>query len=77
MPKLLPNRPELALLRGKRTPEALAGWVSVFGASEPALAARYASAVGAFLGTEGGDEWAVYAGTLAPATRRAYAFAVT
>lgn len=77
MPKLLPNRPELALLRGKRTPEALAGWISVFGASEPALAARYASAVGAFLGTEGGDEWAVYAGTLAPATRRAYAFAVT
>lgn len=76
MAKLLPNRPELALLRGKRTPEALADWMRVFGGDDAVLTRRYTDAVGAFLGSAS-DELAAYAGTLAPATRRAYAFAVT
>lgn len=76
MPGLLPNRPELAALRGKRTPEALGAWMEVFGEGDAVLTRRYTSAAAAFLGSQE-DDWAVYSGTLAPSTRRAYAFAVT
>lgn len=70
------NRRELALLRGKRTPGALEGWIKAFGAGDRSRAERYALAVARFLGDES-DEGAAYIGRLSPNTRRSYAFAIT
>lgn len=71
------NRKELALLRGKRTPETLALWVQSFGEGDPGLAARYDLAVSRFLGgSTDTEQWESYLGKLSPNTRKAYAFAL-
>lgn len=77
--KLTGNRAELALTRGKRSPEHVALWVEAFGEGDEALARRYAVAVATFLGDTraSGEEWATYVGKLSPRTREAYSFAVT
>jgi len=78
MPK--PNRPELALLRGKRTDQSLAQWTQAFGEGDEDLAARYARAASSFTGTTEGSaraSYEPYLGTLSPATRRSYAYALT
>jgi integrase len=71
------NRKELALLRGKRTPETLADWAKYFGEGDREKAQRYALAVATFLGQTPDGEWADYLGQLSPNTRKAYAYAVT
>jgi site-specific recombinase XerD len=79
---LAKNRPELALLRGKRTPDTLALWVEAFGEGDRELASKYALAAERFLGGSSPGEkksspgWTSYLGKLSPATQRAYAFAV-
>lgn len=72
---MLANRKELALLRGKRTPETLEGWAEIFGDEDRGLAQKYALAIGAFLGQGTAGE-ADYLGQLSPNTRKAYSFAV-
>jgi integrase len=71
-----PNRPELALLRQKRTPEALERWVAVFAGGSSARAKSYAEVIARFSGK---DEpgYAPYVGRYSPNTRAAYAFAIT
>jgi len=71
---LTKNRAALAPLRGKRSPEQFALWMSEFGEGNAARAARYALAVESFLGE--GTPGAVYTGKLSPNTRRAYSFAL-
>lgn len=71
------NRKELAILRGKRTPETLDEWAKVFGEGDRQKAQRYAMAVATFLGQNPDGEWSDYLGQLSPNTRKAYAFAVT
>lgn len=79
MDELTRNRPELAVLRGKRGADALRLWVEHFAEGDEALAQRYALAVASFLGEpqQGYEAWENYVGKLSPNTRRAYAFAVT
>jgi site-specific recombinase XerD len=74
-----PNRPQLALLRGKRGPEVLENWTKEFGEGDPELAGRYALAVATFLGREPAveGEFEAFIGTFSPRTRRAYAYAIT
>lgn len=74
-----PNRPELALLRGKSTPNSLQAWTDAFGDGDPSRAERYHQALVRFIGggQPGGREWQSYIGHLSPNTRKAYAFAIT
>jgi site-specific recombinase XerD len=74
-----PNRPQLALLRGKRGPQVLDDWTREFGEGSPELAKRYALAVATFLGRDAAVEgdFEAFVGTYSPRTRRAYAFAIT
>jgi site-specific recombinase XerD len=71
---LIPNRPELALLRGKREPQHLEAWVTHFGKGDPQRARRYAQAVASFLSKEVGES---YLGKLSPNTKSSYSFAIT
>jgi integrase len=78
MPK--PNRPELALLRGKRTEQSLESWTQAFAEGDPELAERYALAASSFTGRSERstrEHYEPYIGTLSPATRRSYAYALT
>lgn len=79
--KLIANRKELALLRGKRSPQALELWTQAFGQGDEARAKRYALAVATFLGQPPpGEREALpsdYFGQYSPNTRAAYAYAVT
>ncbi len=70
------NKKELALLRGKRTPETLEEWAKAFGDGDRQRAERYALAVATFLGGNPNGEWSDYLGQLSPNTRKAYAFSV-
>ncbi len=74
-----PNRPQLALLRGKRGPEVLEAWTREFAGGNRALAERYALALARFLGrpSEVEGEFEAFIGTYSPRTRRAYSFAIT
>lgn len=69
------------MFRGKHTPESLEKWVESFADGDPALAKRYALVVASFVGQResaaGGPGYQPYIGSLSPATRRAYAFAIT
>ena len=81
MPRaLLANRPALALLRGKRTEEALALWVAEFAGGDRTRSEAYLTSLGLFLGEPSGDatrgEWQRYVGSLSPRTRESYAFAL-
>lgn len=74
------NRAELAVLRGKRDPQALSLWVQAFAKGSEKRAKRYALAVASFLGQpplESGSEMTDYLGQYSPNTQKAYAFAVT
>lgn len=75
MPK--PNRPELAVLRGKSSPESLTQWTEAFAQGDPDVAKRYADLIARFTGRKEGSEYEAYIGTYSPATRRAYAHALT
>ena len=72
------NRPELDVLRGKRTAEALQAWTAHFAGGDRKRAQRYLTALELFLGQPTGDgqEWQSYVGTLSPNTRLAYAYAL-
>jgi len=74
-----PNRPQLALLRGKRGPEVLEAWTREFAGGNRRLAEQYALALARFLGRppEVEGEFEAFIGTYSPRTRRAYAFAIT
>jgi site-specific recombinase XerD len=76
--RLVKNRPELALLRGKRTPKTLAEWSAAFGGGDAGLGERYLRALDTFLGPEPerDGEWKSYTGRLSPHTRDAYEFAL-
>lgn len=72
------NRPELALLRGKRSPANLEQWIEAFGEGDRDRGERYAAAAAALLGTSQEDDAFVsYMGALSPNTRRAYAYSIT
>jgi site-specific recombinase XerD len=78
MPK--PNRPELALFRGKTAPESLEKWTTAFAGGDKAASHRYASVLSRFTGRseqQGSTEYEAYIGTYSPATRRVYAAALT
>jgi integrase len=73
-----PNRPELALLRGKSTAEALARWTESFAGGDRETAEKYAAILSRFTGKQAsGAEYEAYMGAYSPATRRAYSFALT
>lgn len=74
-----PNRPQLAMLRGKRGPEVLDAWTREFAGGNRQLAERYALALARFLGRppEVEGEFEAFVGTYSPRTRRAYSFAIT
>lgn len=75
------NKAELALLRGKRDPQALELWAETFAKGDRQRATRYALAVATFLGQpppEGSSSgYEEYLGHFSVNTRIAYAFAVT
>jgi site-specific recombinase XerD len=73
------NRVELAVLRGKTGPEALALWTQAFAGGDEDVARQYLAVIARFVGdgAGAGDESASYMGSYAPGTRRAYAFALT
>lgn len=73
-----PNRSELARLRGKTTPQALADWTTAFGGGDTRLAARYDQVLVLLLGSpsDAGD-FTTYVGTLSPGTRRQYGRQIT
>ena len=77
MDAIVANRPALALLRGKRTPEALAAWTKVFAEGDAELSAKYARAVDALLGAGESGDWGRFVARLSPATRLAYAANIT
>ena len=73
-----PNRPELAVLRGKTGPESLTQWTEAFAGGDPDTAGRYAAVIARFTGRpEPGATYEPYMGVYSPATRRAYAYALT
>lgn len=77
-----PNRAELALLRGKRDPQALTQWAHAFGQGDDKKAARLGLAIATFLGQPPpgdarNDDWSDYLGQLSPNTRKAYAAVLT
>ena len=72
------NRAELALLRGKSTPEALAQWTDSFAGGSTETAQRYAAVLARFTGKQGkSGEYEAYVGVYSPATRVAYTLALT
>lgn len=75
-----PNRAELAVLRGKRDPQALALWTEAFARGSREKAERYALAVATFLGQPPPGSAAGeydFLGQYSPNTQKAYAFALT
>ena len=72
--RLSPNRPELAVLRGKRRPDNIESWLRAFAEGDEARAQAWLTALRNWLGD--GPEGERYLGGLSPATRRAYAFAL-
>lgn len=77
-----PNKAELALLRGKRDPQALTLWAEAFGKGDKKRAARLGLAIATFLGQPPPgdartDDWNDYLGQLSPNTRKAYAAVLT
>jgi integrase len=74
----LPNRPELAVFRGKSTEEALALWVTEFAGGDKQAASRYAAVLARFTAKpERGAVYEAYLGGYSPATRRMYAAALS
>ncbi len=74
------NRPELAVLRGKRNEDALQLWTATFAGSDAEKSRAYVEALALFLGHPGRENepgWERYVGTLSPNTRKAYTFALT
>jgi len=72
-----PNRPDLALLRGKAGTESIDQWVQAFSAGDRKAAREYAAIVARFTGRaeSGADD--SYMGAYAPGTRRQYAHSLT
>lgn len=71
------NRSELALLRGKKTPEAIARWTEAFGEGNPKVTARYADILSRLTGDgPAGGAYTAYVGRYSPYTQREYRTAI-
>jgi integrase len=71
------NRPELALARGKRTPEALERWTEAFGEGSRKVTERYAEILSRIAGPDApGGRYSSYVGRYSPRTREEYGRAI-
>jgi site-specific recombinase XerD len=75
---MFPNRPELAVLRGKRSRDALEAWIQAFAGGDPEVGKAYQTSLERFSPRPGaGGEYQPYIGRYSPNTLAAYIYAIT